>query len=102
MGDNMCVGGCGSSKTANHLLFSCDTFGGVWFAVLQWLHLSFVAPVLGVGITFFSSAKWLGYRVPLTILSYNLVGLCLDYLEENEQPSVSSDGCSSSKFSREA
>ena len=24
--DNVCVGGCGSQETANHLLFCCDTF----------------------------------------------------------------------------
>ncbi|AES82220.1 transmembrane protein, putative [Medicago truncatula] len=42
--DTLCVGGCGSAETANHPLFSCDTFGSVWLAVLQWLRLSFVAP----------------------------------------------------------
>jgi len=42
--DNLCVGGCGSLEIADHLHFSCDPFGSVWSAVLQWLHLSFVAP----------------------------------------------------------
>jgi len=40
----ICVGGCGSMEIADHLLFSCDTFGNVWLAVLPWLRLSFVAP----------------------------------------------------------
>jgi len=42
--DNTCVGECGSLETANHLLFRCDPFSSIWFAVLQWLGLSFVAP----------------------------------------------------------
>lgn len=41
--DNMCVGGCGSQKIANHLLFDCDTFCNIWFLVFQWLGISFVA-----------------------------------------------------------
>ena len=42
--DNTCMGGCGSWETADHLLFCCDSFSSVWFAVLQWLRLSFVVP----------------------------------------------------------
>ena len=30
--------------TANHLLFSYDTFGSMWLAVLQWLRLFVLAP----------------------------------------------------------
>jgi hypothetical protein len=41
--DSFCVGGCGSLETADHLLFRCDPFSSVWFAVLQWLGISFVA-----------------------------------------------------------
>lgn len=44
--DNIaCVGGCGSSETAEHLFIGCAFFGRVWTLVLQWLGLSFVAPV---------------------------------------------------------
>ena len=41
--ENTYVGGCGSLETANHLLFRWDPFSSVWFVVLQWLGLSFVA-----------------------------------------------------------
>jgi len=43
-GDNICVGGCGTQETADHLLFGCVPFSNVWYAVLKWLHLSFVTP----------------------------------------------------------
>jgi len=43
--DNVCVGGCGSLETVNHLFFGCDTFSSVWFLVFQWLGISFVAPL---------------------------------------------------------
>jgi len=44
--DNIaCVGGCGSLETAGHLLLGCDFFCRVWTQVLQWLGLSYVAPV---------------------------------------------------------
>nr|ABN06086.1 H+-transporting two-sector ATPase, alpha/beta subunit, central region, related [Medicago truncatula] len=42
--DNVCVGGCGSQETTNHLLFGCHTFCSIWFLVFQWLSISFVAP----------------------------------------------------------
>jgi len=42
--DNFCVGGCGSLEIADHLLFRCDPFSIVWFAVLQWLGISSVPP----------------------------------------------------------
>jgi len=28
--DTSCIGGCGSSETADHLLFQCDHFGMLW------------------------------------------------------------------------
>ena len=43
-GDNNCVGRCRLLETADHLLFSCEPFSNVWSVVLQWLHLSFIAP----------------------------------------------------------
>lgn len=59
--DTMCMGDCGVLETADHLLFSCDTFGSVWSFVLQWLgYLSSL--LLGVGFIFFSLDSWLGYR----------------------------------------
>jgi len=42
--DNVCMIGCGTMETADHFLFTCDTFGRVWFLVMQWLHLYFVPP----------------------------------------------------------
>lgn len=33
-----------SEFESDHLLFRCDPFSNVWSAVLQWLHLSFIAP----------------------------------------------------------
>ena len=41
--DNTCVGRCSSLETVDHLLFRCDTFSSVWFTVLQWVGLCFVA-----------------------------------------------------------
>jgi len=29
LADNVCVGGCGSQETANHLLFGCHTFSSI-------------------------------------------------------------------------
>ncbi|XP_024626608.1 uncharacterized protein [Medicago truncatula] len=42
--DNLCVGGCGSIETANHLFLGCNLFGTVWYLVCQWLGISFVFP----------------------------------------------------------
>jgi len=35
--NNLCVGGCGSSETTDHLFFGCDLFGSVWYSVCQWI-----------------------------------------------------------------
>lgn len=35
MDDTACMGGYDSLETAEHLLFGCDIFGNVWFAVLK-------------------------------------------------------------------
>jgi len=45
LADNVCVGGCGSQETANHLFFDCRTFSSIWSYVFQWLDISFVAPL---------------------------------------------------------
>jgi hypothetical protein len=42
--DILCIGGCGCSETASHLLFRCDIFGSVWYGVYQWLQVSFISP----------------------------------------------------------
>jgi len=42
--DNVCVRGCGSLETVEHLFLGCDIFTSVWSLVLQWMHISFVAP----------------------------------------------------------
>jgi hypothetical protein len=42
--DNVCVGGCGSLETEEHLFLGCDIFTNVWSLLLQWLRISFVAP----------------------------------------------------------
>ena len=34
---NVCVGGCGSSETAEHLFIGCDVFGSVWYSVCHWI-----------------------------------------------------------------
>jgi len=39
-----CIGGCGCSETASHLLFRCDIFGSVWHGVYQWLQVLFISP----------------------------------------------------------
>ena len=33
--DNLCVAGCGSSETADHLFIGCDLTGNVWYSVCQ-------------------------------------------------------------------
>jgi len=45
LADNVCVGGCRSQETANHLLFGCHTFSSIWSLIFQWLGISFVAPL---------------------------------------------------------
>jgi len=81
--DNMCVTGCGSIETTDHLFFTCDIFTGLWFLVLQWLHFYFVPPLEFV-VTYFSLVIWLDYRVMLIRSFDNLVVLCLGYLEGAE------------------
>jgi len=44
--DILCIGGCGSFETADHLLFRCDHFGLVWHRIYQWLGISFTALTL--------------------------------------------------------
>jgi hypothetical protein len=46
--DISCVGGCGSEENACHLFLGCTTFGSIWYRLLHWLGINFVAPeVLG-------------------------------------------------------
>jgi len=40
----LCIGGCGSGETADHILFQCDYFSMVWHRIYQWLGISFTAP----------------------------------------------------------
>ena len=40
----LCVYGCGSLETANHLFLHCSLFGSVWNCILLWLGISMVAP----------------------------------------------------------
>jgi len=42
--NNLCVSGCGSMETANHLFLHCSFFGSVWNCILYWVCLSMVAP----------------------------------------------------------
>jgi hypothetical protein len=35
--DNVCVGGCGSSETVDHLFIGCDVFRIVWYLVCSWI-----------------------------------------------------------------
>ena len=39
----LCVSGCGSLETANHLFIHCSLFGSVWNGILQWVGLSIMA-----------------------------------------------------------
>jgi len=40
--NNVCVGGCGSSETVDHLFIGCDVFGRVWYSVCHWIGISCV------------------------------------------------------------
>jgi len=40
----MCVSGCGSQETANHLFLHCSLFGLVWNGILHWVGSSMVTP----------------------------------------------------------
>jgi len=35
--DNVCVAGCGSSETADHLFIRCELIGRVWYLVCRWI-----------------------------------------------------------------
>jgi len=72
LADNVCVGGCGSQETANHLLFGCHTFSSIWSLIFQWHGISFVAP-FSARDHFFSSGTFQGYRVRY-IRFFNLSG----------------------------
>jgi len=58
------------AKTADYLLFSCDTFGSVWSFVLQWLGLSFSVLTDGWVTAIYTSVS-----------SVNLASLCLGKLK---------------------
>lgn len=59
--DNLCVGGCGTIETADHLFIGCDIIGSVWYLVCHWLGISFVC--LGwVNDTIFSLLIWRVYH----------------------------------------
>jgi len=38
-GDNICVGGCGSLVTVDHLFLGYNFFGGLWPLVWKWLRI---------------------------------------------------------------
>ena len=40
----MCVSGCGSQESANHLFLHCSFFGSVWNDILHWVGISMVTP----------------------------------------------------------
>lgn len=42
--DNLCVGGCGFSETADHLFIGCDLFTSAWNLVSHWLGVPCVFP----------------------------------------------------------
>jgi len=42
--DNVCVGGCGSVETAEHLFIRCDVFRSVWYSVCLWICIPCVFP----------------------------------------------------------
>jgi hypothetical protein len=43
---NVCVGGCGSLETTNHLFLGCSFFGELWLLVWKWLCISSVNDVV--------------------------------------------------------
>ena len=40
----LCVAGCGSLETVDHLFFHCSFFGSVWNNILHWIGLSMALP----------------------------------------------------------
>jgi len=42
--NNVCVGGCGSSETADHLFIGCDLFGSVWYSVCRCIGIPCIFP----------------------------------------------------------
>jgi len=42
--DNMCVVGCGSIETTDHLFLECNPFSNVWYLICHWLGISFGYP----------------------------------------------------------
>ncbi|RHN56578.1 putative reverse transcriptase zinc-binding domain-containing protein [Medicago truncatula] len=40
----LCVAGCGSLETSNHLFLHCNFFGSVWHFIHRWLGLSVASP----------------------------------------------------------
>ncbi|MCI07197.1 hypothetical protein A2U01_0028262 [Trifolium medium] len=51
----LCVGGCGSPETEDHLFFNCPTLGAIWREIVRWLGVP-VALVEG-GLTHLLSLK---------------------------------------------
>jgi hypothetical protein len=40
----VCVAGCGSSKSSNHLFLHCNIFGSIWHLIYRWVGISTVVP----------------------------------------------------------
>jgi hypothetical protein len=40
----LCVAGCGSLETVDHIFFHCSFFGSVWNNILHWIGLSMALP----------------------------------------------------------
>ncbi|MCI30393.1 70 kDa peptidyl-prolyl isomerase, partial [Trifolium medium] len=41
---HFCVAGCGGIESAQHLFFTCGTFGSLWSSVRSWIGFSSVDP----------------------------------------------------------
>jgi len=40
----LCVAGCGSFESSQHLFLHCNIFGAVWYFIYRWLGISAVIP----------------------------------------------------------
>jgi len=40
----LCIAGCGSEETSDHLFLHCNIYGSIWYTIYRWLNLSSVLP----------------------------------------------------------
>jgi len=86
-----CVGGCGCSKTADHLFLACDIFGNTWYFLWCWLDIDFV-PSGVISENFAQFTQFAGMPRSSHFFQVILACFSLGNLERKKQPHLQKCG----------